>query len=400
MKRITALLLFTQITLSAFCQQQDFSQAPQLSWKFKAKAAFIAGPVIDNDIIYIGSTDSNMYAVNMESGTVKWKYGTGGQIRSTVVLNNDRLYFMSGDGLYCLDKSGKLVAIFKTGGEKQYDVYDYFQSTPLIIADKVFIGSSDSCIYALNADNLKLIWKYKTNGIVHTTLAFGKGKVFAGSYDGNVYALNEDNGQLAWKFKSLGHDFFLKGEMQFSPTYANGMVYIGGRDYNLYAIDAEKGFCHWNRAFPGGWVCAATLSPKTDSVLFITTSDPRIIFAVDGIYGLDIWTTDLKTNSFDKCIFSQTMIYAGGANGKLFGLDRHTGKIIWTYNTEDYTANHLNYMKDDDSFRNDIEKILKTGNDYIVMSEKLGAIFSRPSISGNYMVFASMNGNLYCLKKV
>jgi len=64
-----------------------------------------------------------------------------------------------------------------------------------------------------------------------------------------------------------------------------------------------------------------------------------------------------------------------------------------------YTANRLQYLKEDDNDRDDIGSILKTGEDYITLEKKLGGIFSRPAIYDNYMVFASMNGSVYCLKK-
>jgi outer membrane protein assembly factor BamB len=400
MKKNAVFIAFIVLALRAICQSEDFNQLPALTWKFNAANAFVSAPVIDKGIVFIGSTDSNMYAIDINSGNIKWKFKSGGQIRSTACISNDKLYFVCGTGLCCVNKlDGKLLYNFKTGGEKQYDVYDYFQSTPVINNGKLFFGSSDSCIYALDLESQVLIWKYKTEGIVHNTFAFGKGMVFAGSYDGNVYAIHIESGKLAWKFKSLGHDFFAKGEMQFSPTYANNRVYIGGRDYNLYALDAEKGFSHWNRAFPEGWVTSVTLSPRTDSVLLVGTSDPRILLCVDGIYGQDIWKADLKSNMFDKCTTTKGMLYAGLGNGKLCGIDRKTGKIEWVYATESYTANRLQYLKEDDNDRDDIGSILKTGEDYITLEKKLGGIFSRPAIYDNYMVFASMNGSVYCLKK-
>jgi len=59
----------------------------------------------------------------------------------------------------------------------------------------------------------------------------------------------------------------------------------------------------------------------------------------------------------------------------------------------------LQYLKPDDATRDDIDKILKTGDDYITMSEKLGGIFNTPAITNDYMIFSSMNGTIYCLKR-
>jgi eukaryotic-like serine/threonine-protein kinase len=399
MKHHLTRILFILTAFNIFSQQAVFSQTPDLAWKFKANDAFVSSPVIDNGVVYAGSTDSNMYAIELNSGNLKWKFKTGGPIRSTACISDSGLFFISGDGLYNLNKTdGTLRNQYKTK-ELQYDVYDYFQCSPVIQDGKLFWGSSDSAIYSFNPSAFNLIWKYKTDGMVHTRCTFGKGKLFTGSFDGNLYAINVENGQLSWKFKSLGHDFFPKGEMEFPPTYANGMVYIGGRDYNLYAIDADKGFNHWNRAFPEGWVTSITLSPKSDSILFVGTSDPQVLICMDGIYGADKWKTGLKSSIFGNCVYYSNMIYVGTSNGKLFCIDSKTGKIVWTFVTESFTANHFSYLKPDDSNLDDITSLIKTGDDYIIMCKKLGGIFNSPAITGEYIIFSSMNGCIYCLKK-
>ena len=36
-------------------------------------------------------------------------------------------------------------------------------------ADKIFVGSHDYCMYALNSENGEISWKYKTGGIIKCT---------------------------------------------------------------------------------------------------------------------------------------------------------------------------------------------------------------------------------------
>ncbi|PWT71363.1 MAG: hypothetical protein C5B59_18280 [Bacteroidetes bacterium] len=49
------------------------------------------------------------------------------------------------------------------------DPFDFFLSSPLIdtASGKLYFASSDGFVYALNATNGRLIWKFKTNGIIH-----------------------------------------------------------------------------------------------------------------------------------------------------------------------------------------------------------------------------------------
>ena len=378
----------------------DFTSLPSTKWEFKTKQPFISSPVIDGSLAYAGCLDSNLYAIDLNSGQLKWTFKTKGPIRSTVCINNDQLFLISGDGnFYCLDKnSGAAKWTFKTNGEKQYDIFDYFQSTPVVANNVVYFGSGDGNVYALNTADGKVKWNFQTGNVVHSRPAISGEKLYVGSFDGYVYALNMENGQLIWKFKSIGHDYFPKGEMQFSPAVANGMVYIGGRDYNMYALDAEKGYCHWNQEFPQGWVSVICPSQKNDTIIYIGTSDPDVMIAKNGITGQTLWQTP-SYNVFNFWMFSENMAYVSTSIGKLYGVDLKTGTIQWTFKTDSYNTNRNLYFKDDDSFRDDILSILKTNADFINALYKVGGMFSAPAISNDYIVISTGDGKIYCLKR-
>jgi outer membrane protein assembly factor BamB len=381
--------------------QPDFTNVPTLEWKFRVGEPFISSPVIEGETVYVGCLDSNLYALDVKHGMVRWKFKTNGPIRSTVSIVNSQLFLVSGDGsLYSIDKTtGKIIWVFKTKGEKQYDIFDYYQSSPLCENGAVYFGSGDGNVYAIDQSNGKKLWSFPTGNVVHSTPAISNGKLFVGSFDGYVYALGVLNGNLIWKFKSIGHDYFHRGEMQFSPAVVNGRVYIGGRDYNIYALDADSGFSHWNREFPAGWAPVITPSGKNDSIIYVGTSDPLLLLAINGVTENTLWKTDVKSNIFGKCALSQSMCYTGTLIGKLFGIDISTGKIQWTFTTDGYNANHLLYFKPDDSYRDDILTILKTNEEFIKAQYRMGAIYSTPAIFNDIMILSTTEGTVYCLRR-
>jgi hypothetical protein len=65
------------------------------------------------------------------------------------------------------------------------------------------------------------------------------GKVYAGSSDGHVYALDAATGAERWRFRTRteGQADYMQG-IQASPSVDGDTVYIGARDAYLYAIDA------------------------------------------------------------------------------------------------------------------------------------------------------------------
>jgi PGF-CTERM protein len=73
------------------------------------------------------------------------------------------------------------------------------------------------------------VWNYTTGSEVYSSPAVANGTVYVGSSDSNVYALNASTGKLTWSFTT--GDWVLS-----SPAVANGVVYVGSVDGNVYAI--------------------------------------------------------------------------------------------------------------------------------------------------------------------
>jgi eukaryotic-like serine/threonine-protein kinase len=377
---------------------EDMTSNPALAWKFTLPAPVYSSPVIEGNIVYFGCLDSIFYALDLFTGKLRWNYTTGGSIRSTATIFENKIFFTSGDGkLYCLDPAGKLIWSFAARFDKQYDFADYFQSSPVISGNAIFFGSGDGYVYAVNLADGSLKWVFKAGDVVHATPAIDGIILYIGSFDGFVYALSVDDGNLLWKFKTVGHRYFPKGEVQGSPVVANGLVIVGARDYNVYALDAAKGFCHWNQAFSKGWVLSNTFH---DSVLYMAGADERMLSATNPADGSMIWKKEMEFLQFGHPAFSQTMLYTGTTIGKLHGIDLKTGEKVWTYETEGYKANHLKYFKEDDSYRDDIYSIIKSNEQFLEVEMELGGIFSSPALANGYLVFTSTEGAAYCLRLV
>jgi eukaryotic-like serine/threonine-protein kinase len=84
--------------------------------------------------------------------------------------------------------------------------------------------------------NLK--WKFHTGGMVIGSPAVTGGKVYDGSTDGNLYAVDAESGALQWKFE-------VKSRIPSSPAVWEGIVYFGAYDGTFYAVDAAAGKLKW-----------------------------------------------------------------------------------------------------------------------------------------------------------
>ena len=145
---------------------------------------------------------------------------------------------------------------FATGGERRWDYWDYYLSTPAVDDRQVYFGSGDHHVYALNRRTGELRWKAGTGNIVHGEPAISGEKIIVGGFDGHMRAFDRGTGRELWTFKTVGNAYFRNGEMPGAATVSDGIVYFVGRDYNIYALLEETGTGAWNDRTPS-WVVGA-----------------------------------------------------------------------------------------------------------------------------------------------
>ena len=82
----------------------------------------LSSPAVAEGVVYIGSADHNLYAVNASDGALRWKFATRGAVNSSPAVSDGLVYVNSLDGtFYAVDTStGKARWQFKTGGERRF----------------------------------------------------------------------------------------------------------------------------------------------------------------------------------------------------------------------------------------------------------------------------------------
>jgi len=400
-----------------------------LKWKFKTGGKIFSSPVVMHGTVFLGSEDSNLYAIKTKSGELDWKFPTGGAVSSSPAIFNNTVYFTSYDGnCYAVDAgSGKQVWKFKTGGEKKIgaiglwtmkppdmymeDLWDFFLSSPVIGINKeginkgptVYFGSSDGNLYAVDAMKGSLKWKFKTGGIIHTSPALYNGTIFFGSWDTYLYALDAQTGKELWKFKTKEQPIYhvLEG-IQASPAVFDSIVYFGARDGFFYALNVNTGGLIWNFAADNSWVL--TTAAIKDSTVYFGTSDSYVLIALNAKTGKKKYS--MKANGYlysSPAIAGQTAYY-GDFTGNLFALDLNSNGKTWqTFSTDGRKANAARILnkkgdldfgyagsKEDLSLYSSSVKIM---NDFYTM----GSIVSSPAINSNTIYFGSTDGFLYAL---
>ena len=76
----------------------------ELAWTFNTSGAVRSSPAVANDMVYVGSDDGWVYALNMSSGDLIWSFKTQGAVKSSPLLSDHILYVGSFDNrIYALD---------------------------------------------------------------------------------------------------------------------------------------------------------------------------------------------------------------------------------------------------------------------------------------------------------
>ncbi|MBN2065978.1 MAG: PQQ-binding-like beta-propeller repeat protein [Candidatus Thermoplasmatota archaeon] len=208
-----------------------------IMWRYKTGGDIYSSPAVDNNIVYVGSNDGSLYAIGSETGEKKWSYETSGPVCSSPAVTEDVVYFGSWDNtLYAVDsKTGTLKWTFTTGWG--------IDSSPAIYEDTVFVGSEDTNLYAIDADDGTLKWAFSTHGSIKSSPTVYGGFVFVGSSDGTLYALNAETGRLEW---SVAPDYHIQGIENYvtkpidsSPLAYDGKVVVGSTNGKVYCFDAQ-----------------------------------------------------------------------------------------------------------------------------------------------------------------
>jgi outer membrane protein assembly factor BamB len=158
----------------------------------------MSSPAVSGDVVYFGSGDHNVYALDARTGQLRWTFTTGNVVHAS----------------------------------------------PAVVDGVVYVGSWDRYLYALNARTGAPIWKFQTGddtviynqvGIA-SSAAVDNGTVFFGCRDGHFYAVDAKTGTERWN-----HDNH-KGWVIASPAVAKGIVYFPTSDGTRFkALDAATG---------------------------------------------------------------------------------------------------------------------------------------------------------------
>jgi len=205
-------------------------------------------PLFHDGTVYAGSSDGGLYAINAATGAKVWRYNAGAPIFSGIGLHGEAtLMFGTMDGsVVCLDRRTRVETLrVRTGGG--------VVTTPLVVGDRLIVGSRDYMLYGFNLTDGSVAWKFSYwFSWIESTPVLRDGLIYVGASDySRVTALDPATGQARWATEVHGMNWgtpLVTADRVFTGAVAQN---IPGTAINhvgsLVALDRSNGAVIWRR---------------------------------------------------------------------------------------------------------------------------------------------------------
>ena len=271
-----------------------------------------SGGVIVDDALVIGSMDGLLLSLNKNTGleTEEWK----------------PLVFPRFSG----GKGGILAGNPDSENEKKRAIY----GSPVVHEGIIYVASYDGVITAVNLENGEILDRLIIAEQLVGGVTFHDKKLFVGSSDGSMHALEVlRDGKMTrlweWPGKSSNYEATRPGIWS-SPATHNGTVFFGSLDHKVYGLDSSTGEEIW--AFTTNAAVAA--SPVVYGGTVFVGSFDKIFYALNAEDGEEIWRFTGASNWYwGSAAVTEKYVLAPSLDGKLYALDRITGRPVWEFDT-------------------------------------------------------------------
>lgn len=367
-----------------------------VKWKLKLQestepAYAFNNPVVIGDTIYFGSTDGNVYALDIESGYMRWVFKTKGAINSVPVADDERLYIGSNDGkLYAINReSGDLAWDFQADNTIQSTIIKH-ENSVLFVSDGGFVYSLDPRTGGQLYTIPNPVWHYFTFQVYDKGIYFAPGPV------------TQPHSMGVWDIDLKNYLWILDTEILDAvwysfPALSDRYVYFSTADpyldmweFEYYCYERKTGALVWKFFDYSDWAFAWDLDTTE-----LFNEDLKLL----DYLAPSIWTPKIGRN---------LIVYTSG-DSVVRAFNAKTGKVAWRKKLDAQTtsaptaAGKFLYFGIDVSYGNPKPRLvclsMKKGKEMWNL-ELDGKILSAPVIAQNWIIFGTDEHYFYVLEEL
>lgn len=201
-----------------------------------------------------------------------------------------------------------------------------------IISGNAVIFASGRRLVALDAATGKSLWEMflpltpEKNSPKAAGFATAEGRLFVGSSNGMVFALDADTGAVVWEYDA--------GARVFSVLeYFDGRLYFSTFDGEVFVLNAATGELVWKKPIPY----------EANTILvdgqFVHLASYQSVIALDLDTGDEVWSFDSGASVHSDFVLHDGVLYFG--SNKLYGRNAATGEEVVTESLDDEVVTNL-----------------------------------------------------------
>jgi outer membrane protein assembly factor BamB len=237
---------------------------------------------------------------------------------------------------------GKKLWAFKTNGE--------IKSSPVVVGDRVLIGSYDEHLYCLSARTGALQWKFKTNGPVHSTPGIADGMAFIAGCDELFRAIRLSDGKEVFNVSSGAYTGA-------SPALREGLAFYGTFDNEVLGVNLAERKVDWRYEHPQRKFPFYSSAAVTSTRVVVGGRD-KMVHGMT-LQGKAVWTFATRARVESSPAIADGRVFVGSNDGRFYVLNLNSGAKVWEFNAG-------------------------------------GPLSASPAIANGRIVIGSQDGRLYC----
>ncbi len=226
------------------------------AWTWSGANGIDGGATVAADTVYFVDTKMNLVALNRADGALRWSVSlhdealAGKPAPDNPTFNHRAATPLLLDGvIYCGSSDGGLYALDAATGQKlwRHDAKaPVFSGIGVHGTDTLMFGTMDGSVVLLDCRTRQETLRVKTGGGVVTTPVVVNGRLVVGSRDYLLYGFNLADGSVAWKFS------YWFSWIESTPVLRDGLLYVGASDYSrVTALDPATGRAVWSTPVHG-----------------------------------------------------------------------------------------------------------------------------------------------------
>jgi outer membrane protein assembly factor BamB len=298
--------------------QSNVPQALKQLWTYEAGDAIESSAAIVGGTVFIGSQKGELTALSLDNGSVYWKYQTGSQIGESSAAYGGGVVYIGdlGGVLHAVNApDGKRLWTFKTGNE--------IKSSPVVVGDRVLIGSYDQHLYCLSTRNGSVLWKVKTNGPVHATPSVAGGVAFIAGCDEQFRAIRLSDGREVF---SVSSDAYTGA----SPALAGNGAYYGTFNSEVLMVSLTEHRVVWRYQHPQRKFPYYSSAAVTANRMVVGGRD-KMVHGLT-LAGKGVWNFATRARVESSPAIAGGRVFVGSNDGRFYVLSLSNGAKLWEFN--------------------------------------------------------------------